>query len=188
MEGKQAGKSMKLKTLALIGVAALGLATVNMHAQENTTNFLQTAEEYLTSNNTNFTFVGTKLELETGLNYQNGLQWANDIKAGYNVNDSLQLSAKVENAGVAGVVTAYEAGISYAVINSYAIKCEAGLEAGYNHQWGSPVIEPGVTFKKKLTDNTYSFIGLSEPVYLFHRAVVPNPWVPNIRAGVGVTF
>jgi hypothetical protein len=188
----QKGKQMKPNKWT-IGIIAAGIVIVAsaVKAQETNSetpppNFFQTAGGYLTSNNTNFTWVGNKFEMEAGADYQNGLQEANDLTLGYNINDSWQIRASMLNAGIAGVVEGLEGGVGFSVINSYAIKAEAYGDLGYSREWNSGYGRLGLELKKKLTPNTYAFIGLDEPIY-FRRAV-PNEWAPEVRAGAGFTY
>lgn len=178
-----------MKKLIIVAVLFTALTT---HAQTSS-NFVGTVLDYLSSNNTNFTFIGNKIELETGAEYQNGMNWANDIRLQYNLTDKWSVNGQIDNAGVAGTVEEYQGGLSYAIINSYAIKAQFGINGGYNHLYESGDVMPFIEFMKKMTPNTYSFVELDEPVYF--RAIgshpgsnIPNAWSPQIRLGVGCTF
>lgn len=175
---------------AFIVAIACAVAVPIARAQNSldTTNIFQSAELFFANNPTNLTWIGNKLQISTAAAYQNNQQFANTLKGEYNVNDYLSLGGKIENAGIAGTVESYQASIAYALINSYAIKVMAGIEPGYNHEWGSLVIEPYVVFMKKLTPNTYTLIQASEPIYVEHASKVPSKWSPAIYAGVGFTY
>lgn len=171
----------------LMTVIALAVMASGALAQ-STGNILTNIVNYATSMNTNLTWVGNKLEVEAGAHYQNNLLWENSLRVNYNLNDSFSLGAQMDNAGIAGTIVAYQGGVSYAVINSYDIKCEAGVDAGYSHLYNSGVVDPRIIFKKKMTSNTYTFFELGEPVYISHRSSIPNPWVPDLAFGVGATY
>lgn len=171
--------------LPLLLILAL-MGPMKAHAQ--TAGIYTNIVNYLTGNDTNLTWIGNKLEIETGGRFQNNVQWANDLRVGYNLNDSWQLGVQIDNAGIAGTVEDYSGGPAFTLINSYAIKVEAGIDAGYSHLYEKAVLTPRAIFKKKMTANSYTFFGVSEPCYVTGQKNVPNPWVPSIEMGVGGTF
>lgn len=176
-------------TVCTVAACAAALTGMSANAQStlDTTNFPQSVVQFFSENPTNLTWLGAKLEFETAAAYQQNIQFANTIKAGYNLTDYFQLGGKIENAGIGGTVEAYQFSLAYAIINSYAIKLEAGIEPGYNHQYACPVIEPYAAFKKKMTDNTYTFFSISEPIYTRTHGV-PSKWTPAFYLGAGFTY
>lgn len=185
---------MKTFGPTLIGVAVLALAAATVSAQSDTNapspkTFFQSAEGYLTSFNTNYTWSGVRLEFAVGADYQNGVQWANDLEIAWDVstNNGVQLGCRMRNAGIAGVVQSDEAKIGYNLVSFYDTRVEGGLYAGYDNQYSCAIIEPEIDLRKKLTPNTFAGIYLSEPIRL-KRSGVPNPWEPNVGLETGFTF
>lgn len=148
--------------------------------------FFQSAGAYLTSNNTNFTWAGNKLEFGVGADYQNQIQWANDLAVGYDFSDSWQIEGRMRNAGIASTVESTGAGVFYSLVNVYAIKVSAGLEAAYDLQYKCADVEPMLRIRKKLTPNTFAGLYISEPILIQKQA--PNNWTPNIGIETGFTF
>lgn len=191
---------IKSKIIAFTTIAALVLATINLNAQTTGTNgatiasetppanFFQSVQGYFTSNDTNNSWKGNKLEIEAGADYINNVQWANYLRGGYNLNDNWQIDMEMRNAGIAGTVESVGGGVGYTLINAYSIKVEAYANLGYNQQYDSGFGEPGIAFKKKLTSNTYATLGMTEPIYFRNRGNIPNKWTPNIRVGAGFTY
>jgi hypothetical protein len=154
-------------------------------------NFFQTAEQYLTSANTNYTWAGNTLEIAAGADYMSSVNWASYLDAQYDFSSSdafanrLALEAKVRNAGIAGTVVSAEAGLQYTLISYYSIKMQAGVEAGYDLERNSALIEPKLTLRDKLTPNTFAGVSLSLPIWVNGR---PVNNVPDIGLEAGFTY
>jgi lysyl-tRNA synthetase class 2 len=66
--------------MLVTGVAALGLATMSVQAQTNAPtipSFFTTAEQWISSVNTNYSFAGVSLEASTGYKQQVGVNSSN---------------------------------------------------------------------------------------------------------------
>jgi hypothetical protein len=185
---------LKIQNLKLKIVLPLALVTLNLaaHAQTNQTsssssppqNFFQTAEDYFTSANTNYTWTGNTLEIAAGADYMSSVNWANYLDAQYDLG-KFDLDAKMRNAGIAGTVDSAEAGIGYTLISYYSIKLEAGLDGGYDLDRNAALIEPKLTLRDKLTANTFLGLTLSLPVWVNGK---PVNNVPDIGIETGFTY
>jgi hypothetical protein len=183
------------KILTLIGVAAL-LATTTLSAQTNNpanTTFLTTAQDYLTSINTNYTFTGVKLEVSTGYKQVNGVNAASEIYAQYDFAGGFDVMLNGQFSGVGSAVNAAEAGVGYAIISHFDTKVQLDLLAGYDRtkgelvkgaSQGAIVVEPRVALKKKLTANTFAETAISLPLYSSGKVNTQ----PSIYVGVGFTY
>src|SRR5580658_503270 len=127
-------KIQKLASKILVGLALLGgmgALPATVKAQSSPTNsvpaspqnFFQTAANYFTSANTNYTWTGNTLEVAGGADYMSSVTWANYLDAQYDIG-RFDISAKMRNAGIAGTVDSAEAGIGYTLISYYSIKLE----------------------------------------------------------------
>jgi hypothetical protein len=157
-------------------------------------NFFQTAEQYFTSANTNYTWTGNTLEIAAGADYMSSVNWANYLDAQYDFNSAsssssflnrLAIEAKMRNAGIAGTVVSAEAGLQCTLISYYSIKLQAGVEGGYDLERNSAIIEPKLTLRDKLTPNTFAGVCLSLPVWVKGR---PVNNVPDIGLEAGFTY
>lgn len=147
----------------IIGVAAL-LATV-AHAQvTNAPSFFNTAEQYLTTFNTNYTFTGVSFEAATGYKQVTGVGAASDLTAQYDIG-RWNLGADMQFSGVGSPVNALEGQVGFDLIEHYDTVLEADARAGYDWNVRSFEFEPALFVKKKLTENTYAAIGISMPYY-----------------------
>jgi hypothetical protein len=150
-------------------------------------NFFQSAQGYLTSFDTNYTWVSNRLEFAVGADYQNQIQWANDLELQYDIHGgNFGLGARMRNAGIAGVVEGEEAGVEYAMVSHDDTRVEAKLYGGYDEQYDRPLIEPELDLRKKLTENTFAGIYVSEPVLI--QKNLHNALTPNIGIETGFTF
>jgi hypothetical protein len=158
---------MRNKIKTIIGFTALAVMMVvfSTKAQTNTApSFFQTAEQYLTSFNTNFTFQGVSFEAATGYKQVTGVGAASVIDAQYDIN-RFHILTSFQFSGVGSAFNAEEGGVGYDVIQYYDTALEANLLGGYDETLHSGEIEPRVNLKKKWTYNTYSELGISLPVY-----------------------
>lgn len=192
---------MKMKMLVCIGVAALLAAVTPLNAQTVSTNasggtttvsnpittqsFLNSAEIYFTSFNTNYNFTNITMEVSTGYKQVTGVNAASFLDAQYDLANGVNFGASFQFSGVGSAVNTFEAGIGYNIIRHYDTAVDVRLMGGYDTVVKAGVIEPGLTLKKKMTPNTFSEIGVSLPIYLNNSTFNNNPtfWV-----GAGFTF
>ena len=180
------GIGIGLFIAALTGLGALpAMAQTNANAAAQ--NFFQSAQGYLTSFNTNYAWASNQLEFAVGADYQNQIQWANDLELQYDVKGgNFGIGARMRNAGIAGVVESEEAGLECSLVSHYDTRVEAKLYGGYDQQYDRPLIEPELDLRKKLTANTFAGIYVSEPVLI--QKNIKNALTPNIGIETGFTF
>jgi hypothetical protein len=122
----------KIKSLVI--VAAL-LAAVSIHAQTNAPatvpSFFTSAEQYLTSFNTNYTFTDVTFEAATGYKQVTGVGAASVVDAQYDIN-RFHIATAFQFSGVGSSINALEGGVGYDVIEYYDTVLEANLLAGYD--------------------------------------------------------
>lgn len=185
-------KSLHLIIVSILAMVAF--ASVPVGAQTNSPapqNFFQTAENYFTSANTNYTWAGNTLEIPAGADYMSSVNWANYLDAQYDFSSSSSLAnhfaieAKMRNAGIAGTVDSVQVGIQYTLVSFYSVKLEAGLDGGYDLDRNSALIEPKFTLRDKLTPNTFAGIVLSLPIWTGGH---PVNNVPDIGLEAGFTY
>jgi hypothetical protein len=160
----------KIKTK--IGIAALlaMMAVVSASAQATNSSpttvptFFTSAEQYLTSFNTNYTFQGVTFEAATGYKQVTGVGAASVVDAQYDIN-RFHIVTSFQFSGVGSAVNAEEGGIGYDIVDYCDTVLEANLLGGYDENIHSAEIEPKVDIKKKQSYNTFSEIGISMPVY-----------------------
>ena len=163
----------KLKSIG-IAVLVTGLAMMAVCSAEGQTNtptlpnFFTSAEQYLTSFNTNYTFTGVTFEMATGYKQVTGVGAASVIDAQYDIN-RFHIVTAFQFSGVGSVVNAEEAGIGYDIVEYYDTVLEVNILAGYDSNVRGAEIEPKVDIKKKLTANTFAETGISLPVYFNQR-------------------
>ena len=182
--------------------AAAQAAQTNSPAQSQVAmppqNFFQTAEQYFTTANTNYTWAGNTLEISAGADYMSSVNWANYLDAQYDFNsatqptssswtwqDRLALEAKIRNAGIAGTVDSAEAGLQLTLVSYYSVKLQAGVDGGYDLERRSAIVEPKLTLRDKLTPNTFAGICLSLPLWTGGK---PLNNVPDIGLEAGFTY
>jgi hypothetical protein len=86
--------------------------------------------------------------------------------------------------GAGSAVGTLAAVVGYAVIEHYDVRVDLDIDGGYSWYQTCGYVEPGVYLNKKLTDNTFSRIGLSLPEY-FKGAVNRNP---SFEVSLGFTY
>jgi hypothetical protein len=162
--------------------AAIVLAASNSQAQ-SATNFLSSAWNYLTSVNTNWTWTNVTFEAATGYKQVTGVNAASVVDAQYDI-QKFNAGVSAQFSGVGSAINALEGQIGYDIIEYYDTKLEADLRAGYDWNVRTAVIEPAAFLEKKMTQNTFTKIGLSLPVYFkgtFNRT-------PTVYAEAGFTY
>lgn len=181
---------MKKTILAL----ALVLSVFTVQAQTNLTEvpnqlpptpstFVGSLGSYLTTFNPAFSWVSNRFELSVGADYISGVNWANYIKPQINFG-AFDAEANFRNIGIGGQIQSVEAGGGYALVQHFDTKVIGYADGGYDLNRKAGVIEPGVTVKKKGTENTYFEIGLSWPIWFKG----PINEYPDIHAGTGFSF
>jgi hypothetical protein len=176
-------KTKNILTLTLIltlGVSAVWGQTNSLTPQ----NFFQSVQNYFTTANTNYTWTSNTLEMAVGADYMSSANWANYLDAQYDI-DRFGIEAKIRNAGIAGTVDSAQAGIQYTLINYFSVKLEAGIDGGYDLYHNSAIIEPKLTFRDKLTPNTFLGLTISLPVW---TSGAPINTVPDIGIETGFTY
>lgn len=161
-------------------------------------NFFQSAEQYFASANTNYTWAGNTYEISAGADYMSSVNWANYLEGQFDLNsamaptssawtfeDRLAIEAKIRNAGIAGTVVSIEAGPELTFISYYSVKLEGGVDGGYDLDRKSPLIEPKLILRDKLTPNTFAGVCLSLPVWTGGKSINN---VPDIGLEAGFTY
>jgi hypothetical protein len=167
--------------LVLIFASMAGAQTNNPVLPQN---FFQTAANYFTSANTNYTWTGNTLEVAAGADYMSSVNWANYLDAQYDLG-RFGIEAKMRNAGIAGTVDSAEAGVGYTLITYYSVKLEAAVDGGYDLDRNTALIEPKLTLRDKLTPNTFLGLSISLPIWTSGQ---PINTVPNIGIETGFTY
>jgi hypothetical protein len=195
MKSKNQNSSFKILLFTLCAAAAsIGSAIAQTNILTSPQNFFQTAENYFTSANTNYTWSGNTLEIAAGADYMSSVNWANYLDAQYDLGQAsspssawshFALEAKMRNAGIAGTVDSAQAGLQYTLISYYSIKLEAGIDGGYDLDRNSALVEPKLTLRDKLTPNTFLGLAISLPVWTSGK---PINTVPDIGIETGFTY
>jgi len=146
-------------------------------------NFFATIQSYLTSVDTNYTWISNRLEVAAGGDYLGGLQWANYLSGQYDFG-RWDLESKLRNLGIGGAIQSVEGGGGYTVIQDGSLKLQGSVLLGYDFNRNAMLLEPQVVLKKKATRNTYLELGIGVPVWLQK----PMNTRPNIFIGAGFTY
>jgi hypothetical protein len=145
--------------------------------------FFATIQSYLTSVDTNFTWVSNRLEAAAGGDYQGGVQWASYVSGQLDLG-RWDLESKIRNVGLGGALESIEAGGGYTLIQDGSLKIQGSLLAGYDFTRHLALVEPQAVLKKKTTRNTYIELGVGLPLWL--EKPINNR--PNFFIGVGFTY
>lgn len=170
----------------IIAIIAAAVLSISAQAQTNVITpqtFFQTTESYLTSFNTNYTFVGNAIEVSTGYKQVTGVNAASVLDAQYDI-ARFNIGGSMQFSGVGSPVNALEIGGGYALIEHYDVKLDADLLGGYDWVKKAMVVEPELSISKKMTPNTFTRLAISMPVYSkgsFNRS-------PSFRVEVGFTY
>ena len=160
---------MKMKKW-IIGLAALLLAGVEVKAQSTNSapstvpTFFTSFQGYLTSFNTNFTWLSETFDAETGYKQVTGVNAASFATVSFHIGDSFEGVGNIQYSGVGSGINGGELGLGYA-INHFDTRLTGDLLVGYDNNRGSGEIEPKLEVKKKLTENTYASVGMSLPIF-----------------------
>jgi hypothetical protein len=181
-------KNNKLLALAL-ALAALAFTPVAPAARAQSTNFLVSVENYFTTVNTNFTF--QRVQVWNGMEYQNGVNIADDLAASFDVYApagcytgglSVSLEGDMRNSGIAGTIVSGQggAGLNY---NYYDIRLGGYADGGYSAVSHKGYGELGLRAMKKMTPNTFAGISLG-----MQLPTIKGPNYPLAGVFAGVTF
>jgi hypothetical protein len=171
-----------MKKLTVI-LGAVLISTAITNAQTLSTNFLQSAEDYFTSFNTNYTWSSITLDAETQVKQSPIGGLSDQVKVAYHLSNFEFIAAAQFN-GANTPLNQMEGGVGYDILNHYDTEVTISVLGGYSQEQDSALIEPGIELKKKLTTNTYASIGASMPYY-FRRSFSSTP---TFTTGVGFTF
>src|SRR5580704_10268107 len=84
-------------------------------------NFFATIQSYLTSVDTNFTWISNRTEIAAGGDYLSGIEWANYVSGQYDFG-RWDLEGKIRNIGLAGAIESFEGGAGYSFIQTGSVK------------------------------------------------------------------
>ncbi len=184
-------KLMKLLLTSLLAASTLALTA---SAQTNTVpagspvppaNFLATVQNYLTSIDTNYTWISNRVEIAVGADYLSDLNWANYVSGQYDLGH-WDLETKIRNLGAAGAIESFESGAGYTLLANGSVKLQGSLLLGYDFNRSAVLLEPQAVVKKKFTASTYLELGLGVPLWLQKNQNLNNR--PNMFVGAGFTF
>ena len=151
--------------------AALALAAPALRAQTATNapaappSFTQSVTGFFTSFGTN-TFNNTRGWVETGVAYQNNIDFASQLELGLQIkstgtNSGLYLISETFNAGIAGTIVSEQIDAGWGLnIKDTRILFFAG--GGYDFPNGKLFPSVGGEVQKRLTENTFAFVRLEE--------------------------
>jgi hypothetical protein len=179
---------MKFNKWFVMVAAALALCASNIQAQTTSSNgpagtIFTTIQSYLTTFNPAYSWSNVTLEFDTGYAQVTGVNAASKLNGQYDIGN-FDVGLSLQFSGVGSAFNAYEAQVGYAVLNHYDTKIDVVLRAGYDDTKQSAVVEPGLTLKKKLTENTFAETAITMPFY-FHQQFVKTP---TFYIGVGFTY
>jgi hypothetical protein len=123
--------------------------------------FFQSVGDYFTSFNPAYSMVAAhKLEVWTAAEYQNQINFADDLGVDYRFDSGLKLEAVMRNAGIGGIIVDSQIGIGYSLAFN-DVEVSAGVNGGYLVQERHGVFVPYIDFRKCVTENTYLGLRLS---------------------------
>lgn len=183
--------------IASVAVSALSLQP-SVLAQTNTppdpiavlstnapANFFQNLASWSTSRYASGLTWGTNtLDVATGGEFVNSLQWANYISVDKNWGN-FYLGVSMDNAGIAGVISRVGGRVGYTVSNSGDLRVKTGIQVDYDRQLKDAIISPGLGLQKILTRGTYAEIWLTYPIE-FNGNKSEDYFA--LRIGAGATF
>ena len=171
---------MKIKQLVISIIVTIAIPAA---AQTNIPTFFQSAENYLTAFNTNYTWTNVDYEVSDGLKQVTGSGSTDVINAQYDWGRFV-VGASVGFDGVGSTIGTAQLITGYNIYQHYDTEITLEVESGYSWYQKTEVIEPELAIEKKLTANTFARLGVSLPVYFkgaFNRT-------PTFEAGIGFTF
>ena len=146
--------------------------------------FLQSVQGYLTSINTNFSY-STPYAASVGYKQVTGNPAAGYADVDYSsATNHWTAGIEVQFFGIGSSLTTFAAGGGYNLIDKYDTRLNARLYVGDDFKTHSVYIEPQITVRKKLTENTFAGAGISFP-YEFKTGGSLNP---TFEVETGFTF
>lgn len=169
---------------AVAAIVVAFLLLFGMTANAQTTNLLTTAEGYFTSFNPSYSWTNVSWEFDTGYKQVVGQPAANAINLQYDFANRLEVAISAEFDSIGSPVNSVEPEIGYAVWRYEDTEVDATIGLGYDFNLRAFKADPNLTLKKKLSENTYSFLRIGFPYYA-GSAFSRNP---EFEIGVGGTF
>ena len=155
----------------------------NTNAPSNVDTFFNSAQSYLTSFNTNYTWTNVTFEAALGYKQVAGVGAASTLEAQRDIK-KFNFGTAFQFSGVGGVVDVWQGQVGYAIIEHYDAKVDLNLRPGYDWVRNTGVVEPGIFILKKGTKNTFFKSGLTLPMYFsgpFNRS-------PSFYIETGFTY
>lgn len=147
----------------IIGLAVL-CTVVTVHSQTTTNSFLNSVENYVTEENTNFNWTSnSSIELSTGYKQITGENAASTLEGQYDIS-RFNVGLALQFSGIGSTFNEEEGQIGYAIYRNYDTVIDVDLRGGYDNNTKAEVIEPAVFLKKKMTTNTFMKTGVSLPI------------------------
>lgn len=147
----------------ILGLAVLCVA-VAVYAQTSTNSFLNSVENYVTEENTNFNWTSnSSIELSTGYKHITGENAASTLEGQYDIS-RFNVGLALQFSGIGSAFNEEEGQIGYAIYRNYDTVIDVDLRGGYDNNTKAEVIEPAVFLKKKMTPNTFMKLGISLPI------------------------
>lgn len=147
----------------ILGLVVL-CAAVSLHAQTSTNSFLNSVENYVTEENTNFNWTSnSSIELSTGYKQITGENAASTLEGQYDIS-RFNVGLALQFSGIGSAFNEEEGQIGYAIYRNYDTVIDIDLRGGYDNNTKAEVIEPAIFLKKKMTTNTFMKTGVSLPI------------------------
>ncbi|HVU07649.1 MAG TPA: hypothetical protein VHG89_03800 [Verrucomicrobiae bacterium] len=164
-----------LTAVALLCVAGKAQAQTETNLPPQTS-FFGSVENYFTSFDTNSTtFTSERGEVWTGVVYQNGLNFADDLGVDYNLGaKGIYAEGIFRNAGIAGTIVGAQAGLGYSIVH-FDTKLSVGVDGGYDFNRDNPCATFYVDARKALTENTFAGLRLGWEAQFSHSPVSRTP-------------
>jgi hypothetical protein len=161
--------AMKAFRVVMVGIMMLAAGTAATTHAQSTSNavpqgaqdFFSSVSQYFTGFNTNLSMLSAHhIEVWSAAEYNNGLNFADDLGVDYRFNGGFGLEAEFQNAGINGTILSAQFGPRYSIVyldTEFAV----GVNGGYRPQerWGE--ITPYVEARKSATLNTWIGLRLS---------------------------
>ncbi|MGD0331406.1 MAG: hypothetical protein ABSB40_13345 [Nitrososphaeria archaeon] len=173
---------MKKLVLAVSLIASLVLTS---KAQvTNIPTFFNSAEEYLTSFNTNYDWSSVTIEAASSWKQVTSQGATDVINAEYHIDSRFLLGGSIQFEGVGSTIGSAQLITGYAFIQHFDTQASIEVESGYSWYRNTYVIEPELKLEKKLTKNTFALIGVSIPLFTEGK----NSRTPCFETGLGFTY
>ena len=155
----------------------------------NEANFFQNAMTWAGSRYASgLTWATNDLDITTGADYSDNLQWANYISVEKNIK-AFYIRAEMDNQGIAGIVSQVSGGAGYTLSNSGDLRIQAGGLVGYKFHSDSfgpqtLLLEPELRMQKLMPGATFVEAAVNYPFYIHG----PQSNYPGVQVGVGAWF